>query len=335
MKKIANILLIIGYACFITSMLGYTILKVHGYKYDVTANQITSTGIIDIISYPSGADIYLDEGKYNGKTKAIIRPEPGKHTIMLEKNGFFPVEKNVEVNPKNAVQIELRLLPNPEINKPEKIMKSIQLVEINPFNNSLAAFADNANNRLFIYNLNSKAIEKSVKIPKQITRFVWQEDSLLVYQTEDRNIHTYKLTTDETTSFSITPENYKKFLGDGQRTELSKTIPFLLGKDVSNFKILWNKQKLYYNNKYAIFLCDLQNQKCETVIRFSEEIGKTVYLESGVLIRLENSITFYDFSQARKAIDIDTNSPFAYLPYTQEILFSQEGILYRWKIFHN
>ena len=114
MKKVLHILLIIAHTTVMVSLFGYTIFKVHGFTYNLEENEIQLTGVIDIVTYPHGAEIYLDGGKYNGKSNAIISPEPGKHTITLKKEGFATVEKEIEVPVEKAVQLELFLLPDPQ-----------------------------------------------------------------------------------------------------------------------------------------------------------------------------------------------------------------------------
>ena len=157
-KKVLHILLIATYATLILCLFGYTIFKVHGFTYNIEKNEIQLTSVIDITTYPRGAEICLDGGKYNEKTNTIIRPEPGKHTITFKKEGFATFEKEISVLTKEATQLEILLLPNYRIKVPKTLLKNVHLIEINPFDKNTAALVDNEHNRIVIYDMNKEKI---------------------------------------------------------------------------------------------------------------------------------------------------------------------------------
>ena len=207
-KKVLHILLTIAYVTLILCLFGYTIFKVHGFTYNIEKNEIQLTSVIDIATYPHGAEIYLDGGKYNEKTNTIIRPEPGKHTITFKKEGFATFEKEISVLTKEATQLEILLLPNYRIKVPKTLLKNVHLIEINPFDKNTAALVDNEHNRIVIYDMNKEKIIDIAPTSDKILQIKWYESEIIAYQLEDRSIQTYNIWNKKQISKPLSTNNF-------------------------------------------------------------------------------------------------------------------------------
>jgi hypothetical protein len=308
---------------------------VHGFTYNLEENEIQLTGVIDLITHPHGAEIYLDGGKYNGKSDTIIRPEPGRHTITFKKEGFAVIEKEVDVPIKKAIQLELSLLPDHNVKIPTKLLKNVNLIEINPFDTSTTALVDNEHSRIVFYDLNEERITNITPSSGKISKIKWYDNETIAYQLEDRSIETYNLWNKKLVSKPLSVNNFKKYFGDNTRFELSRTLPFLRGKAIENFYLDWQSQTIVLNDSHSIDECDIQNETCQTLIRFSDPIAKTIYIEDrGILIQQENRVQYYDYEESRELLPLNDSIEIEYLPNTEEILFTSKGTLYRWQVFY-
>jgi len=77
-------------------MLSYAL----GYKIDFRAFKIYQTGIMYIASSPSGASIYINGRKRTDLTPARIEElRPGTYKVKVRREGFYPWEKEIVVQP--------------------------------------------------------------------------------------------------------------------------------------------------------------------------------------------------------------------------------------------
>jgi hypothetical protein len=71
------------------------------------------TGIIQITSTPSGAEVYLDS-EYHGTTPVILRAVPaGNHTVELRERGYTNWSSGITVTPGSTVPVSAALVPVP------------------------------------------------------------------------------------------------------------------------------------------------------------------------------------------------------------------------------
>jgi len=81
------------------------------YKFDRRSFKFTRTGIISIKTQPPGATVILDGKKLVDKTPLSI-PEllPGIHTLTLELDGYYPYDRQVEVERGGVTRLEKVIL---------------------------------------------------------------------------------------------------------------------------------------------------------------------------------------------------------------------------------
>lgn len=75
-----------------------TVLYTAGYRYSFEHRKILQTGLLSVESAPRGARLLLDDKLLREQTPAVIDDLlPGFHRIRLEKDGYLPWEKSLEV----------------------------------------------------------------------------------------------------------------------------------------------------------------------------------------------------------------------------------------------
>jgi WD40 repeat protein len=74
------------------------ILSTAGYRYNFGKNRPERTGVLILDSEPAGADIVLNDKAHHGTTPArISRLLPGTYRVRLEKDGFQPFVRDIEI----------------------------------------------------------------------------------------------------------------------------------------------------------------------------------------------------------------------------------------------
>ncbi|MCK9578340.1 PEGA domain-containing protein [bacterium] len=108
------ILLIIGFGVVSTIV----ILQAQGYDFDWKKNEVLKTGGVYVKTAQSGADVFIDD-KYISKTDGFSREIlaqkmlPGKHSIKVQKEGYFTWEKSLLVEEQMVAKAQnIILFPN-------------------------------------------------------------------------------------------------------------------------------------------------------------------------------------------------------------------------------
>jgi hypothetical protein len=87
-----------------------TILLAKGYRVDINKKSLTSTSILVATSDPDGAEVIID-GKLKTATNNTIDLEPKQYTIRLEKEGYAPWEKIIDLKPGEVYKTNAFLFP--------------------------------------------------------------------------------------------------------------------------------------------------------------------------------------------------------------------------------
>lgn len=86
-------------------------LSAKGYKVSPSTGTIAGTGIISVASEPDQASVYLDDHLIGATDVNIPSLEPKKYTVRIEKDGFIPWKKDVDVREGLVSEIQARLFP--------------------------------------------------------------------------------------------------------------------------------------------------------------------------------------------------------------------------------
>lgn len=87
------------------------ILLAQGYRLDRETNTIYGTGILVVSSDPSGAILTINDELSGATNTTINNLEPGTYTISLEKDGYFPWTKEVEVEATKVLTVDALMIP--------------------------------------------------------------------------------------------------------------------------------------------------------------------------------------------------------------------------------
>ncbi|MBI5152713.1 PEGA domain-containing protein [Candidatus Peregrinibacteria bacterium] len=115
----------------------YTVLSIHGYKYDIEQNDFEKTSIIDIGGEVSGAVVFIDGVKQDKTLPFAIRDiEPGLHYIVIQKPNFIVYRASVFVETDLVTKIDsIVLMPEKVVFtliKPDEIIDEKLFIPFDP-----------------------------------------------------------------------------------------------------------------------------------------------------------------------------------------------------------
>jgi len=83
-----------------------------GYKFDIKSKKFLKTGALSIKTFPRAVTVYLDGEKMDELTPSTIRElMPRKYNVVLEKEGFYPYNMEIEIKPSLVNNIDVFLIP--------------------------------------------------------------------------------------------------------------------------------------------------------------------------------------------------------------------------------
>jgi hypothetical protein len=114
------------------------VLYTAGYRYNISTNSVTRTGVLSITTSIRNADIYLDGQYTQTKTPEVLkRIMPDEYSLELSKEGYHSWFGDIEVESGRTVQLQNVMLftdTNPEL----LFNKDTQVLSVNPNGESIA-----------------------------------------------------------------------------------------------------------------------------------------------------------------------------------------------------
>ncbi len=97
--------------CLVTP---YTILYALGYLISPEQRTLVKTGLVSVISFPRHARVFIEGKKFSKATPTVVSDLlPGKYHVRVVRKGFGYWEKEIEIEPEKATQLEpVLLLPH-------------------------------------------------------------------------------------------------------------------------------------------------------------------------------------------------------------------------------
>jgi len=187
-KKTRTILFSIFVILFFIISVSLT-LYTQGYRPDFKNKKLTKTGGLFLKVQPKQVNVYLND-KFFKKTDFIFGSLlienllPKKYKIKIEKEGYFPWEKNLEVKENNVTEAKYIIL------FPKKLNFGILFTEIENFWVSLGGkkmiFLEKKENEKFLslYDLEKKIKNTLIKLPEndfELIDFWLSGDEKIVY----------------------------------------------------------------------------------------------------------------------------------------------------------
>ncbi len=185
----------IGLALVLLAMGIGAIFYARGFKPNFKNGSIERTGLIVANSQPTGANVYIDGRLTNATNTNITYLEPKTYKIRIEKDGYTPWEKELEVKADLATEITALLFPlAPEI-KPLTITGAANPT-LSPDGSKIAYGVSGERGGLYIipmdnnplpFRQNNKLLAKNAPgVDYSKSRFIWDPESKeLVARFED------------------------------------------------------------------------------------------------------------------------------------------------------
>lgn len=90
------------------------ILFARGYNFDISKKELSSTGILVATSDPDGASVSVqtpDRASLRSATNSTMNMSPGTYKVKIQKDGFTPWEKSVEIKKEEVFKTNVFLFP--------------------------------------------------------------------------------------------------------------------------------------------------------------------------------------------------------------------------------
>lgn len=87
-----------------------TIKFAKGYRPSLKTKALQGTGLLAANSYPRGASVFIN-GKLTTATDDTLNLPPGQYQVKIQKDGYIPWEKGLEIEAELVTQTNTRLFP--------------------------------------------------------------------------------------------------------------------------------------------------------------------------------------------------------------------------------
>jgi len=147
------------------------VLYAKGYRFNILQGQpkISKTGLLVATSTPNGASVDVDHNLTTA-TDNTVDLLPGKYTISIHKDGYFPWEKDVTITKELVTKADALLYPVAP--KLESITATgVQTPVLDPSRTKIAyrvASQSAAKNGIYIYDMNARSVLSLQSATKQI-----------------------------------------------------------------------------------------------------------------------------------------------------------------------
>lgn len=91
------------------------VLFTAGYRYQFDTGRIVQTGVLNVQSYPKGANVWIDDVQQEEHTPAVIDDvAPGEHVVRIQKDGYSSWKKTIEIQSRQSTFISQIVLFLPD-----------------------------------------------------------------------------------------------------------------------------------------------------------------------------------------------------------------------------
>ncbi len=158
------------------------VLYAKGYRFNLTGKQkLTKTGLLVATSTPNGASVDINHN-LTSATDNTIDLLPGKYTVSIHKDGYFPWEKDVYIQKELVTKADALLYPVAP--KLESITASgVETPVLDPSRTKIAyrvASQSAIKNGIYVYDMNARSVLSLQSATEQIAN-----DTLQLFSTAD------------------------------------------------------------------------------------------------------------------------------------------------------
>lgn len=109
--KIRSLAYLVLTFALVSALAVIVLLLASGYRFDFKTGTIRGTGIISVSSTPDGALVYLNDTPQDATNTSIINLDPSTYSMRIEKDGFSPWNRQVEVKTELVTKVDALLIP--------------------------------------------------------------------------------------------------------------------------------------------------------------------------------------------------------------------------------
>ena len=181
-------------AVFIFSVTTAIILFGRGFRVDLQQKELKTTGLLAATSHPKGASIFVNN-RLTSATNETINLDPGWYDVRIEKEGFIPWQKKIEIKKETVAETNAHLfsqhpslspLTSTGAKSPSLSPDGLKLAYIIPYQPTINNQQLAIKYGVFILNLNNHPLSFSKK---------------------STQIFSYQVTADEKTSLFWSPDS--------------------------------------------------------------------------------------------------------------------------------
>jgi hypothetical protein len=110
-EKIRPILVSFVTVCSILTISAVLIAYGRGYRINIQQQKVSTTGLLAITSDPSGAAVYIND-KLTTVSNDTIPLVPGSYTVRIQKEGYQPWEKTLQVKGEVVTRADIYFFPS-------------------------------------------------------------------------------------------------------------------------------------------------------------------------------------------------------------------------------
>jgi hypothetical protein len=228
-KKTRTILFLIFFFLFFI-ISGSTLLYIQGYRFDFKNRKFKKTGGLFLKIFPKQANVYLDD-KFLKKTDFIFGTVlienllPKKYKVRVEKEGYFPWEKSLEIKENEVAEVKNIILFPKEI-KPKILFTNIENFWVSP-KGKIVLLEKGGLLSLFDQKEGAKKILLKIEEDSQLSKLWFSEDEKKIY---------LKIGAKEIKTFSLNLEEIQPELKEFEENKLP----------IENIAFFKNGKEIYY-----------------------------------------------------------------------------------------
>jgi hypothetical protein len=199
-KRTRTILFLIFFFLFFI-ISGSILLYIQGYRFDFKNRKFKKTGGLFLKIFPKQANVYLDD-KFLKKTDFIFGTVlienllPKKYKVRVEKEGYFPWEKSLEIKENEVAEVKNIILFPKEI-KPKILFTNIENFWVSP-KGKIVLLEKGGLLSLFDQKEGAKKILLKIEGDSQLSKLWFSEDEKKIYlKIGAKEIKTFSLNLEE------------------------------------------------------------------------------------------------------------------------------------------
>ncbi len=261
------------------------VLFAAGYRFDRDTGQVTVSSALAIDTTPTGATVLIDNVAEDGTTPFIKTIHPGRHSVTMEKDGFYSWSKELDFSAGESI-----LFPNAQL-----FLESLPVTREKPSQNEV------------------KSLVSSYTTPASLP-----EEYYAYYKNQGWSDPSQLLFLDGPKKLIIDNDRQESFLID--RLDAFNRDNRIDGE----LKIMqWLENSFLYGTPYELSIYRIDNDTHNVITRQSKPIGEAVWHPSGgyILYSQENGLYALELDDRdrRQSWKLST------LPNAEQFLFSSRA----------